>query len=119
MTYTISASLAVSGPGGFSANLTLPSLTATAAGTDAIGKTQIIGTSSEQIDLGELASAAAILMVNLDETNFVEVDSANTYDKFPQKIKPGRAILLAPETVTIHAKADTNPVAVAYLAVEL
>lgn len=83
------------------------------AGTGVLLAQQTIGTTSEAIALGDLANVTGGLFIkNNDATNYVEVDSANTYDKFPQKILPGRAILLASQTVTLHAKANTAAVTI-------
>lgn len=73
-----------------------------------IGNEQIIGTSAETLQLGDVGSNPVIVFVkNLDSTNFVTVDSANTLDKFPQILQPGQACVLTPTTGTIYAKADT------------
>lgn len=83
------------------------------AGTGVLLAQQTIGTTSEAIALGDLANVTGGLFIkNNDATNYVEVDSANTYDKFPQKILPGRAILLASQTTTLHARANTAAVTI-------
>ncbi len=83
---------------------------ASLSATGFLGEEVTIGSSSAAvISLGGLSDPAVILVVNQDTTNFIQVDSASTLDKFPQKLLPGQAILLLPETGTIYAKADTAP----------
>jgi hypothetical protein len=85
----------------------------TQSGTGALFQTQSIGTSSEALNLGDLANVGGGLLIkNTDETNYVEIDAVNTFNSFPQKILAGRTILLAPQTTTIYAKANTASVAI-------
>lgn len=82
-------------------------------GTGVLLSQQVIGTTTESIALGDLANVGGGLFIkNNSETNFVEIDSASTYDKFPQKILPGRAILLASQSITLHARANTGAVTI-------
>lgn len=85
----------------------LAAITEVQTGSHGIENVQNIGTTAENITLGDCANAAFILIKNLDPTNYVEVDSASAMTSFPQKIKPGGMILLSPETITIWAKANT------------
>lgn len=80
------------------------------AGAGFIGNEQTIGVTDETLTIGDVTTPAVVFIKNLDPDNFVQVDSANTYDKFPQKLFPGQAIMLLPETGAIHLKADTAPV---------
>lgn len=118
MTHTLSASLTVTTTGGTSA-ISYPVTTVTASGGDMVRTTQSIGTSAEAIVLGDLATAAVLAVYNTDATNYIEVDSVNTMDKFPQKIPAGGFILLRPQTTTIYAKANTAACVVEILACEL
>lgn len=78
------------------------------AGNELLQATQLIGTGAELLTFGDIAGApGVVLFVNLDATNYVEVDSANTFDKFPQKLMPGDSILLRPQTGNIYARANT------------
>jgi hypothetical protein len=96
------------------------------AGAQMTQKTQNIGTTAEAISFDDISGAPKlVLLQNLDPTNYVEIDSASTMDKFPQKLLPGPSagipgtfILLAPETGTIYAKAHTAAVNLLVLAVE-
>jgi hypothetical protein len=72
-----------------------------------LGNEQTIGTTAEAIVIGDVATPAAVYVKNLDPDNFVQVDSAATMDKFPQKLMPGMSICLLPTTGVIYAKADT------------
>ena len=87
------------------------SLSTTQVGVGVLLQNQTIGTTSEALDLGDLANVQGGLCIkNLDETNYVEIDSASTFDKWPQKILPGGCIFVSSQTVTLYAKAHTAPV---------
>jgi hypothetical protein len=76
--------------------------------TTFIGNEQIIGTTAEVLDLGDVGADPIVVFVkNLDATNFVTVDSISLLTNFPQKLIPGAAIFLRPQTGTIYCKADT------------
>lgn len=104
---TVSAALSlvgtgvnVGGSGSFSANQ---------VGTTGLGGVQAVGTAAELLLIGDAVPAGGYLFIyNQDATNYVEVDSANTFDKFPQKITAGKFILLMPQTSTIYLKANTG-----------
>lgn len=81
-----------------------------------IGEEQTVATSAATLALGSVASPSFVYVRNLDATNYLQVDSANTFDKFPQKIQPGAALLLFPETGTIYAKANVASVQVFVIA---
>lgn len=114
-----SFTFSVTGSGGETATLAL-NLSSEQVGVGLNLQTQVIGTSAETLSLGDLANVSGGLMLkNNDATNYVEIDSASSFDKFPQKVLPGRAIMLAPQTVTIHARANTAAVSVSLLAAVL
>lgn len=72
---------------------------------------QTIGTTASLIDLSDFSSPPPFLFIkNLDSDHYVEVDTSNTFTNFPQRIYPGLAAYLTPQTTTIYAKADTAPV---------
>jgi hypothetical protein len=78
-----------------------------------IGSEQAIGTSETSIDLGAVGSTPLGVMIwNLDATNYVQVDNSSAFTNFPQKVLPGQAIYLAPETGTLYAKANTSGVTI-------
>jgi hypothetical protein len=95
------------------------SSTVTQTGNENFGGTQSIATSSTAVQLGAVSTIGALMVINTDATNYVEVDSGTAFDKFPQKILPGKSILLAPQTTTIYAKANTAAVIIRVVAVEL
>jgi hypothetical protein len=79
--------------------------------------TQLIGTTAEAISFGDVGNPPKkVVVVNRDATNYVEIDSANTFDKFPQKLTPGDFIVLSPQTATIYAKANTADVRIEKMA---
>lgn len=89
------------------------------AGDDMVQSTQLIGLSSEALTFDEITGAPAVLLIeNLDATNYVEIDSATTMDKFPQKIEAGGVVLLRPQTGTIYARSNTAAVRIVKAAVE-
>lgn len=88
-------------------------------GSNLIQTTQPIGTSWEALTFGDISGApAALLVKNLDATNFVELALANDGTQKFAKIKKGKAILITPSTATIYAKADTAEVVVMKVACE-
>lgn len=115
---SVSAFLSVSGDG-VTATGNLSGLTITPSGQNVFSNQQSIATSSTALSLGGISSIGYLWIKNTDATNYVEVDSASTFDKFPQKILPGEAIMLKPETTTIYAKAHTSAVLVEVVAGEV
>lgn len=73
-----------------------------------IGDTQPISASPTLLTLAD--TPEHVFVKNLDDIHYVEVDSASTFDKFPQRILPGMGIFLMPQTGTIYAKAQTGTV---------
>ena len=89
-------------------------------GSTGIGSTQSIATSATALVFtGATVSGGYLLIVNLDPTNYVEIDSSNAFTNFPQKVLPGKAILLMPETGTIYGKANTGAVEILIVGVTL
>lgn len=72
-----------------------------------IGNQQLIGTTAETLTFGDVGTPNSLFVKNLDPDNYIEIDSVNTMDKFPQKLLPGEGVLLKPQTGTIYAKANT------------
>jgi hypothetical protein len=102
---------------GCNATITLSGQTVSGATTfradlsaDFFGQDQTIATSSTALDMGTVTAPKVLYIRNLDEANYVEIDSVTSFDNFPQKILPGASILLAPQTVTLFAKANTASV---------
>ena len=114
---TASASLTAS-KGGASVSASA-AITNDMAGDQMLTNVQNIGTSAEALVLGDITTIGFLFVKNLDATNYVEVDSVNTLDEFPQKLLPGEFVLLKPQTTTIYAKANTAACNVLVQAVEL
>jgi len=92
----------------------------TMTGDDMVQQTQVIGTSSETVGLGEITGAPSMLMIqNLDSTNFVEIGGDSGLTVFKLKILAGHAVLISPSSATIYAKADTAAVRIQIAAVEV
>lgn len=89
-------------------------------GDDAAGGTQIIGTSTEAIDINDVTIANAHFWVkNTDPTNFVVLSMANDASNPFCKLTPGQfAYFRAAASGTYYAKADTASVRIAYNIVE-
>jgi hypothetical protein len=90
----------------------------TMAGDDTLQATQLIGfAAAELIALGEITGApAALMLTNLDATNFVLVGFTNPPTEM--KLLPGVSMLISPAGATIYAKADTAACRVLVAAVE-
>ena len=95
------------------------SLSLTMAGTEMIGNTQTIGTSSEALTLGDVSTIGYVLVKNLDATNYVEVSLDNSQTQILAKLLAGEFALLKPNTATLYAKANTSSVSLFVAAVEL
>lgn len=88
-------------------------------GSNYFNATQVVGTSSEALLLGDLANVGGGLIIrNNDADNYVEVDAITSFDAFPQKILPGQAVRLAPQTISLFVKANTASVNVSVWATE-
>lgn len=82
-------------------------------------------TSATAVSLGNISGAPkAVLMYNLDQTNYIEVAGDSGITNFPQKLYPGTGglpgnpILLAPESGTFYVKANTASCLYVLVAVE-
>lgn len=91
----------VSGTKTFQANL---------SSTAFIGEEVTVGnTSAATLYIAGLTNPSVVMVINQDTTNFITVAGDTGLANFPQKLLPGQACLLLPETGTIYAKADTAP----------
>ena len=91
----------------------------TMSGEDVYQATQLIGTSAETIAFGEISGApSAVLIKNLDSTNFVEIGGDSGLTVFKLKILAGSVQLITPSSGTLYAKADTAAVRIEVTAVE-
>lgn len=89
------------------------------AGTHMINNVQSVGTSWEQMVIGDVSGAGFVYVKNLDATNYVEVALANDGTKIFQKILPGEATLIKAETDTMYLQANGADCDVEIAAVEL
>lgn len=92
----------------------------TQTGDQAIGNVQIIGTATEALVLGDVTTIGYIYLKNMDATNFVSfgLNTPVAGDAFC-KLLPGEAAVIPTRQTTIYAIADTAPVNVNVVAVEL
>lgn len=83
-----------------------------------VSRIQIVGTSSELLNLGDIVGTPTLLIIrNTDSSNFVEVSLDTGFTKKIAKIYPTRFAVFAPTTGTFYLKADTAPVNVLVFAV--
>lgn len=84
-------------------------LSITMAGTEFTQNVQAVGTSTEALNLGDVATPGYLLVKNLDSTNFVMVGlvTAVTSGNAFAKLLPGEALLIPTRQTTIYAIADT------------
>lgn len=86
-------------------------------GNELLNATQVIGTTAETLNLGEIASAPAFIAIkNLDTANFVEIGGDSGLTVFKLRIPAGKSQIISPTTATLYAKADTASVRVQILA---
>lgn len=103
---TLSAALSLVGGGVNCAGSA--SVSQNQVGTTGIANVQIVGTTAETLTFVDAVPAGGFLFIyNQDATNYVEIDAASAMTSFPQKVLPGKFILLMPETSTIYGKANT------------
>ncbi len=72
----------------------------------AMDATFVIGTSEEQIPLGDITSPEEVVVINLDATNFVLV--GHDFWNYTVKVMPGRIALFKPSTNNLWMKANAG-----------
>lgn len=83
---------------------------ATLSADSFLGEEVTVGsTTAATLNIGGLTDPAAVLIINLDDTNFIQVDKVSAMTSWPMKLLPGQGVLLTPESGTIYALADTAP----------
>jgi len=86
----------------------------TMAGNAMIENVQTIGTDPEQILLGDVATPAMLLLINLDPANFVEISLDIGMTKKFAKLLPGEPCgPFRPSSAAIYAQADGAPISLA------
>jgi len=90
-------------------------------GTHFTSQVQDIGVTAEALDVGaDIGTIGFLLIRNLDPTNYVEVGSDNAVANNVAVILAGQAVPIKPKSgVTVYLKANTAPVQVEFLAIEL
>ena len=92
----------------------------TMTGDDMLQATQVIGTSSETINLGDITGApGGFIIKNLDATNYVEIGGDSGLTVFKLKLLAGQFHYFQPSSATIYAKANTADVRVQIIATEV
>jgi len=92
----------------------------TMTGDDFTNQTQVIGTSAELVDFGDITGAPGNLAIkNLDATNYVEIGGDSGLTVFKLKINAGESCLITPTSATLYAKANTADVRILILAIEV
>lgn len=87
------------------------------AGDKYVANVQIIGTTEEAMDKGDIGTISYISLKNLDATNYVQ--AGITTGVYSIKVLAGAGALLAWNSATAPLlKANTAPVEIDYLAVE-
>lgn len=95
------------------------STTIDVSGSQLLHNTQNIGTTSETIDFGNISGTPQAVMIrNLDATNFVEIGGDTGLTVFKIKIPKGQSTIIYPSSGTIYAKADTAAVNILVTACE-
>lgn len=87
------------------------------AGTDFIQKTQTIGTSVEDMDLGDIGTPGYMFVRNLDATNFVSIRHGASGDNVV-KIRAGGIALFELASSDPQAIADAASVEIEYTVIE-
>ena len=91
----------------------------TMAGSEMVQATQSIGTSSETLNLGDITGIpGAIVIKNLDATNYIEIGGDTGLTVFKIKLLAGQFVAFQPTSATIYAKANTAAVRVQIIATE-
>jgi hypothetical protein len=98
---------------------TLSSSRFTIAGDNFVKSTQLIGTTAETVDFGEISGAPQMCNVsNLDATNFVELGGDAGMTGLKLKLMPGMSNLVSLSSATLYAKSDTAPARIEVTAIE-
>lgn len=115
----ISASLAVNRSG---ATFTgIGSSNITQAGTPSIANTQVIGTTTEALVIGDVTAVGYWFLKNLDASNYIEVGlltPVTSADAFITLL-PGECALIPSRLETFYAKANSAPLNLLVVAASL
>lgn len=89
---------------GFNVNIISQNDAVTAAGQS----TQYFTTTPSLVNIGGVGRVFMIFIKNQDNTYPIEIDSSASFDAFPQRISPGQAIILCPETNAIYGRSTSG-----------
>lgn len=90
------------------------------SGNEMIHRTQVVGTSAEQVTFGDITGAPGMLKVtNQDATNYVELALDSGMTNTFAKIRPGGVALFQPASATLYARANTAACRILVQAAEL
>ena len=112
---TLSVALQVA-KGSLNFGLTLQNLLATMAGNAFTHKVISVGTVKETLDLGDIATPGAVLLYNLDPTNYI--DAGADADSPFIRVQPGRVALFEAAGAVLSVKAHTAACLLEYVIVE-
>ena len=88
-------------------------------GSEMTQHTQSIGTTAETLSLGDITGVpGAIVIKNLDATNYIELGGDSGLTVFKIKLLAGQFVAFQPTAATIYAKANTAAVRVQIVATE-
>lgn len=84
-----------------------------------VQQTQLVGTTAEVLDVGDIAlNPQFVIIKNLDTANQIEIGGDASFTNFSLIVKPGEFCVFTPNVETIYVKASTSPVRIFTLAVE-
>ena len=114
-----SGSLTVSPSIGRARSALVSGFRASMAGSRVIDDTQLIGTSEEAIDLGEITSVGWAYFKNLDVTNYLEIYNGSAGAKLVKLLAGESAFFRMPPTCVPYALANTAACYLEYIIAEL
>jgi hypothetical protein len=94
--------------------------TFTQTGNVALNAVQNIGTAAELVSLGDITGVpGAMLVKNLDTTNFIEISLDSGGTQIFAKLTAGKGMLWFPSVAAVYAKSDTAACRLQVLAIEV
>jgi hypothetical protein len=93
--------------------------TLTMAGDQHLSNVQVVGTSWEAIQIGDVSTIGYVYARNQDATNFVQLALANDGSGIFAKLIAGDVAIFPAQTATMYAKADTANCNVHFVVIEL
>lgn len=84
------------------------SVTEDMAGDEMINNVQIVGTSQEAINIGDITTPSYIICKNLDPTNFIQIGADPLAAEYLTKLLPGQITLFPANQAVVYAKASVE-----------